>query len=92
MRVSNLTSPNGNPVPNQFRIDADNGEAYFRSYNSIIVKIGRDTEDNREVLLDEYYWNYLRTTSKYCNIFLGESTKETEDKLNKGAYKFANLN
>lgn len=84
--VRNLESPNGNKVANQFVIYTDNGRI-FQSYDSVIVKI-----ENREVTLDKHYWNYSKTTSKYRNIFLGETTKETEAKIKEGTYKLSNLN
>lgn len=86
MKVQNLTSANGNEVANQFEI-IDNGKRIFQSYQSVICVIENDV-----VTLDEYYWNYSRTTSKYRNIFLGEDTKETERKIKEGIYKLANLN
>jgi hypothetical protein len=86
MNVSNITNNNGNKVPNQFVI-ADNGANYFQSYNSIIVK-----RSNGKIELDSYYWDYSRTTSKYRNIFLGETTKETQKKIDSGEYLLADLN
>lgn len=86
MKVFNLESPNGGKVANQFEI-IDNGKRIFQSYQSIICVIENDV-----VTLDEYYWNYSRTTSKYRNIFLGENTKETERKIKQGVYKLADLN
>jgi hypothetical protein len=44
------------------------------------------------VELDKNYWNYSVTTSKYRRIFLGEGTKETEEKIKAGEYFLANLN
>lgn len=86
MKVQNLTSTNGNKVANQFEI-IDGNKRIFQSYNSVICVV-----ENGIVTLDEYYWNYSVTTSKYRNIFLGESTKETKKKINAGIYKLANLN
>ena len=86
MNVSNITNNNGNKVPNQFVI-SDNGANYFQSYESIIVK-----RSNGKIELDSYYWNYSKTTSKYRNIFLGETTKETQKKIDSGEYLLTNLN
>ena len=86
MNVSNITNNNGNKVPNQFVI-SDNGANYFQSYESIIVK-----RSNGKIELDSYYWNYSRTTSKYRNIFLGETTKETQKKIDSGEYLLSDLN
>lgn len=86
MKVENMTSSNGNSVPNQFEIYDDNAR-YFQSYNSMIVKqIGND------VFLDAKYWNYSKTTSKYRNQFLNETTKETQTKIDNGTYKLTDLN
>ena len=38
VKVYNMTSPNGNKVPNQFEIYTSKGR-YFQSYNSIIAFI-----------------------------------------------------
>ena len=90
MRVKNMTSPNGNFVANQFII-IDNNATYFQSYNSIIAKIEM-VEGSKKVFLDEYYYNYSRTTSKYRNLFLGEVTKDIEKKIKEKEYILTNLN
>lgn len=85
----------GNAVANQFII-IDNDSApqkkIFQSYDSIIVKVDTYDYDTKQVYLDEKYWNYSRTTSKYRSQFLGESTKETQAKIDSGEYKLTNLN
>lgn len=86
MKVQNLTSANGNKVANQFEI-RENGKRIFQSYSSVICVI-----ENGLVTLDEYYWDYSKTTGKYRNIFLGEKKKDTERKIKEGIYKLANLN
>jgi hypothetical protein len=86
-KIENLTSPNGNSVPNQFRIVSDSGVT-FQSYESIICHIANDGR----VTLDEKTWNYSNTTSKYRALFRGEPTKVTERKIKDGTYKLANLN
>ena len=87
MKVRNLESSRGNLIPNQFAIRND-GITYFQSYDSIIVKI----EPDGQIYLDEYYWDYSRTTSKYRNIFLGNTTKECLENIKSGVYKLKNLN
>ena len=82
MRVSNI-----NEVKNQFEI-ITNEERIFQSYKSIIVKIN----NKGHVFLDEIYWNYSNTTSKYRNIFLNETTQETKRKIKDGIYLLINLN
>ena len=42
--------------------------------------------------LDSYYYNYSRTTSKYRNIFLGETIKDTKAKIKSGEYILTDLN
>jgi hypothetical protein len=87
MHVSNMVNNNGNTVPNQFEI-TNNGRTYFQSYKSIIAC----KNFSGKIELDSYYWNYSRTTSKYRNIFLGETTKETQKKINSGEYLLTDLN
>ena len=77
----------GNPVANQFIIYASDGN-YFQSYDSVIAF--KDNEG--KVTLDDYTWNYSRTTSKYRNEFLGEYIADTRAKIESGKYKLANLN
>jgi hypothetical protein len=88
MKVSNMTSSNGNEVPNQFIIHDDNGNRIFQSYRSTIVKITK----TGEVFLDERTWDYSKTTGKYRNQFLGETKAETQKKIDNGTYKLTNLN
>ena len=70
----------GKPVNNHLIIE-DCGFEYFVSYNSIIVK-----KQGRHVVALGKNWNYSRTTSKYRAIYLGESTRETQAKVNTGKY------
>jgi len=44
------------------------------------------------VILDKKYWNYSKTTSKYRNKFLNETTKETQAKIDSGEYVLKDLN
>jgi len=64
---------------NQIVIE-DKGERIFQSYESIIVKIKAG-----KVTLGRH-WNYSVTTTKYRNMFLGETTKETQAKIDSGEY------
>lgn len=90
MRVQNMRSPkSGRDVCNQFIIVDDDGSEYFQSYSSIIVKC--DNKENK-TYLDEFYWNYSRTTSKYRNAFLGLTTDETRAKIKSGDLILTNLN
>lgn len=99
--VKNMESPRTNkPVANQYIIEIDktpmsgNCTEVFQSYQSIIAIREKFTANklNRQVTLDKTYWNYSRTTSKYRSIFLNESTKETQQKIDSGEYTLANLN
>jgi len=87
VKVYNMISPNGNKVANQFEIYTDEGK-YFQSYKSIIVFVN----NKGQVFLDDYYWNYSRTTSKYRNIFLNDGTNSVKEKIKSGEYKFERLN
>lgn len=87
MKVQNMTGKNGNSIPNQFIITDNAGHEYFQSYNSIIVK-----DINGTIFLDEKYWDYSVTTGKYRNMFLGETKKETQKKIDSGVYILCNLN
>ena len=90
MRVQNFKSHNGNYVPNQFIInDDDNNIEYFQSYETMIAKI--DWLNNK-IYLDENYWNYSRTTSRYRNKFLGLVTKEIKSKIKNNEIQLINLN
>jgi len=99
-KVENMTSPrSGAPVANQFVIKYSGGGALgnfkavhvFQSYDSIIAEVTY-WEDRTDVVLDTAYWNYSTTTSKYRNLFLGDTTAETKAKIKSGEYKVADLN
>lgn len=97
MKVTNITNNKGNKVANQFIVYDDNNNKYFQSYDSVIVKISNFIKNDKglplsSITLDEKYWNYSVTTSKYRNIFLEETTKETQRKIDKGIYLLSNLN
>ena len=77
----------GRPVANQFIIYTDEGN-YFQSYDSVIAF----RDNNSKIILDSYYWDYSRTTSKYRNEFLGEGIADTRAKIESGEYKLADLN
>lgn len=63
------------------------GHRYFFSYGRCIVWV----DDSGQVHLSEQYWDYSRTTSKYRNQFLCESTQEIQSKINSGRYVLADL-
>ena len=90
MKVQNITNNNGNKVANQFII-SDSEFTAFQSYDSMIVKTVFE-EGERVVYLDETYWDYSRTTSKYRNQFLGETTNDVKSKIKSGEYRLIDLN
>ena len=90
MKTENMTSTNGNKVANQFIITDDNGNTFFQSYRSVIVK--KPLEVWNKIELDQKYWNYSNTTGKYRNIFLNETIKDTRKKIKSGEYKLTDLN
>ena len=93
IKANNVISDRGNPITNQIIItDTKKETETFQSYNSIIAVKGWTKDGKRKVTLDNYYWNYSRTTSKYRNAFLGENTDRTRQKIKEGIYKLANLN
>jgi hypothetical protein len=90
VKVKNMTSNNGNKIANQFII-RDGDVEHFQSYDSIIVR--RVTKPlHTTILLDENLWDYSVTTGKYRNIFLNETKKETQKKINLGIYELQDLN
>ena len=97
MQVQNMTSNKGNKIANQFMVYDDNNNKYFQSYNSVIVKISNFVKHENglplsTVYLDKKYWDYSVTTSKYRNIFLEETKKETQKKIDNGIYILTDLN
>ena len=92
MKVENMRNPrSGHSVPNQFLI-IDGDFEYFQSYRTIIVKIDNTKGRFNQVVYLDGNWNCSKTTSKYRNQFLGETTKETKAKIASGEYILADLN
>jgi hypothetical protein len=97
IRVTNMNSPKGNKVANQFVINEYEGgvltHSTFQSYQSIIATKEYHTNGERpNIYLDETYWDYSNTTSKYRRDFLGEGVAETRKKIESGEYSLVNLN
>ena len=88
MKVSNMTSRNGNQVPNQFIIDNGN-KTVFQSYKIVVA-----VKENGKVTLDNNALEYSNTTTKYLKHFLGttESKKQLQDKIQSGFYQVEDLN
>jgi len=76
-----------NLANNQVVVNLEN-QRFLSSYGKSIVRI----DEIGNVFLDEKYWNYSKTTSKYRSQFLNESTKETKAKIESGEYQLINLN
>lgn len=87
-KVKQMISNNWNAIANQFIITDNLWNDFFQSYDSIIVEKRFDWK----IYLDSRYWKYSNTTSKYRSQFLGETTKETQDKIDSGEYILTNLN
>ncbi|MCK5017518.1 MAG: hypothetical protein KAS32_10665 [Candidatus Peribacteraceae bacterium] len=91
MKVENMTSSRSYAkVANQFIIVDDDGNEFFQSYQTIIARIPRDSNDPTS--LDRDKWDYSRTTGVYRNIFLGETKAETQKKIDSGEYILTDLN
>ena len=86
VKVRNMKSNSGRSVANQFEIETDDA-TYLQSYDSIIAK-----RMSGVIYLDENYWDYSTTTGRYRNMFLGETKKETQAKIDSGEYVLTNLN
>jgi hypothetical protein len=88
IKTYSMTSPRtGNPVANQFEIYTPEGK-YFQSYRSIIAFVDKFGQ----IMLDEYYHNYSRTTSKYLTQFLDMNTKERRKAIKDKQIILTNLN
>ena len=89
MNMQNMTSSRGNTVPNQFIITTPDGD-YFQSYKTMIAfrpyasykGVGAFRyEAYNPIQLDRDAWNYSKTTSKYRNMFLGDTSADVKRKL-----------
>ena len=90
-----MLSSKGNKIANQFIITDDKAAPQiktFQSYESIIATIEIFDYDTKRIFLDETYWDYSVTTSKYRNLFLNETKKETQAKIASGEYILTDLN
>lgn len=102
------SNSSGREIANQFIISEEghgaNGNFIrretFQSYDSIIAiktiwprkALTLPTMKEIDIVLDETYWNYSKTTGKYRNQFLNEDKKETEKKIKSGEYRLEDLN
>ena len=88
MIVQNMTSQNGNKVPNQFIIDNGN-KTLFQSYKTIVA-----VKENGKVTLDSNALEYSNTTLKYLKKFLNtsDSKKQLQAKIENDFYQVEDLN
>ena len=87
VHVENMTSSNGNKVPNQFIIRVNSEGTFFQSYDTIIA-----AKTPKGILLDMWRWDFSVTTGRYRNQFLGEKLAETRKKIKTGEYTLIDLN
>lgn len=81
MKIENLSN-------NQVVVHLNENNSFFSSYGTIIAK-----RENGVITLDEKYWNYSGTTTKYLSQYLGSVTKkDIEKNISSGIYKLNNLN
>lgn len=98
MKVKNMTGRTGRVVANQFVITKTDSQRritteWFQSYDSVIaMRITAHYRDSIVIKLDKTYWDYSKTTGKYRNLFLGETKKRTQVKIDSGEYLLVNLN
>jgi len=72
----------------QVVVHDDEGNLFFQSYNSVIVKVDK----YGKIFLDRRLWQASSTTGKYRNMFLGERIAETRKKIKRGQYVLKDLN
>ena len=91
--VRPMTSRGGNDLANQLIMSDPHGET-FVSYGSKIAYRSHKQFGKRgeEIILDEYYWDYSRTTGKYRNEFLGFGVDECRRRIKEGLIVLKNLN
>ncbi len=90
MKAFNMASSNGRKVPNQIII-MDGNKRYFQSYD-VIISMTDTSKDFCQTYLDEKYWNYSKTTSKYLNEYLGMTSKYVKNAIERGELILTNLN
>ena len=87
VKIKSMISSRGNEVPNQFKIETNEG-VFFQSYESIVAVIRL----NGEIELDKKYWDWSVTTSKYRNSFLDMKTKDIKKAISTGEIVLKDLN
>jgi hypothetical protein len=92
--VEQMTSRSGNTVPNQTILSDMTGKT-FVSYGSKIVYQSKTKGSDGlplEIIVDETYWDYSRTTGKYRNEFMNMGVQEVRNHIKNGRIKVGNLN
>ena len=70
IRVENIETPNGNKAINQFHIElTGHGVDVFQSYSTTIAV---HDKRGKTMYVNEDYYKYSRTTSKYYKIWLND--------------------
>lgn len=87
VKVTPLLTAGGNSAANQFELAINSKGIFFQSYDVIVA--GKTPEG---IVLDEYYWDYSRTTARYRNQFLRMDTKQIKKGIESGSIKLKNLN
>ena len=89
MIVQNMTSQNGNKVPNQFVVKLPENVTIFQSYNTVIAQ-----NRNGKIVLDSKALDYSATTTKHLKQFLNtsDSKKQLQAKIDNGFYQVEDLN
>tara|TARA_B110000971_G_scaffold68881_1_gene70582 strand:+ start:77 stop:385 length:309 start_codon:yes stop_codon:yes gene_type:complete len=92
--VEQMTSRSGNVVPNQTILSDMTGKT-FVSYGSKIVYQSKDRASDGlplEIIVDENYWDYSRTTGKYRNEFMNMGVQDVRNYIKEGRIQVGNLN
>ena len=92
--VEQMTSRSGNVVPNQTILSDMTGKT-FVSYGSKIVYQSKDRASDGlplEIIVDENYWDYSRTTGKYRNEFMNMGVQDVRDHIKEGRIQVGTLN
>ena len=89
MIIQNMTSQNGNKVPNQFIVKLPENVTIFQSYKTVIAQ-----NRNGKIVLDSKALDYSNTTLKYLKQFLNtsDSKKQIQAKIKNGFYQVEDLN
>ena len=66
----------------------DKGNEFLQSYEKIIIQKTK----GGIIYFDSHFWNFSKTTSRNRQLFLQETTKQTQMKIQRGIYKFKDLN